>query len=161
MRSCGVGSLFIWNLPKLCAILHWNCCTNTLISCQSNPMMEHNVTLFSFVCAWACARVPKNGWLEEVHGTPVEACCLGEIWTVLKIDIQSLAKAKPECTHQAALLFPAADLHECGLYMYCTGGTECLSRTPASHQHVPSKFSPSGNKISSFRIEPMLSCFYI
>ena len=46
------------------------------------------------------------------------------------------------------------------LYMYCTGGTECLSRTPGSHS-VCAVRTPLGVdwKILSIRKEPMLSGF--
>ena len=46
------------------------------------------------------------------------------------------------------------------LYMYCTGGTECLSRTPGSHS-VCAVRTPLGvdRKILSIRKEPMLSGF--
>ena len=46
------------------------------------------------------------------------------------------------------------------LYVYCTGGTECLSRTPCSHS-VCAIRTPLGvnQKILSIRKEPMLSGF--
>ena len=46
------------------------------------------------------------------------------------------------------------------LYMHCTGGTECLSHTPASHS-VCAVRTPLGvdRKILSVRKEPMLSGF--
>ena len=44
-------------------------------------------------------------------------------------------------------------------YIYCTGGTECLSHTPGSHS-VCAVRTPLGvdQKILSIRKEPMLSC---
>ena len=46
------------------------------------------------------------------------------------------------------------------LYMYCTDGAECLSRTPGSHSACVVR-TPSGvnRKIVSVRKEPMLSGF--
>ena len=47
------------------------------------------------------------------------------------------------------------------LYIYCSGGTECLSRTPGSHS-VCAVRTPLGvnRKILSVRKEPMLSVFF-
>ena len=46
------------------------------------------------------------------------------------------------------------------LYIYCTGGTECLSRTPGSHSVCAVRtLLGVDRKILSVRKEPMLSCF--